>query len=107
MAASDHLGQQFSMPAAKFADKFRPTEYDESWEGVKESPDLSMPSPNGRVYDHDALVSDIKTRGIQEPVEVSRGGWVENGHRRTIAGIDAGVNIPYKYVARAHDPEYY
>jgi hypothetical protein len=91
----------------QFASRFKPTEYEEDWEGVKDVSLNELPSASGHKYDHAALVADVKEHGVREPVEVSKGGWVENGHHRVIAAIDARADIPYKYVPRAHDEDYY
>ena len=89
------------MSAEKFAATHRPTEYDENWDGMHASCSFSSN------YDHDELVAWLKASGMLEPVCVSRGGWVEDGHHRVVAALDAGVPVRYEHVPRWHDEDYY
>jgi hypothetical protein len=89
------------MPADRFAATHRPTEYDEDWDGMLSRETFSSS------YDHPALVADLKANGMLEPVGVSRGGWVEDGHHRVVAALDAGIPVRYTRVPREHDEDYY
>lgn len=90
MAAEDHLNEvQFSDPhelAAKY------------WDPNMKNPEtLRRWAGEGYIQN---LASQIKERGFDHPVQVSRRtGVFYDGHHRTLAAMDLGVEVPWKWVS--------
>lgn len=92
MAAEDHLNEQQFMNPHEMAAKY--------WDRNLKNPE-TLRKWSGQGYISN-LTDDIKKNGIKNPVQLTgqhSDPHIYDGHHRVVAAMDAGMDVPYKWVS--------